>query len=78
MQYCSLSNSRCIRKLKLQYIMIKSPFFFFSLLGGLARFYSATIIAPIEIIKTIQTGAAVTDRYWSHRLHVHCEADKIF
>jgi hypothetical protein len=42
--------------------MIKSPFFFFSLLGGLARFYSATIIAPIEIIKTIQTGAAVTDR----------------
>ena len=24
--------------------------------GGLARFYSATIIAPIEMIKTIKTG----------------------
>jgi hypothetical protein len=38
--------------------------FFFSLFleGGLARFYSATIIAPIEIIKTIQTGYLMMDK----------------
>ena len=29
-------------------------------LGGLARFYSATLIAPIEIVKTIQTGTSLS------------------
>jgi hypothetical protein len=46
--------------------------FFFSLFlkGGLARFYSATIIAPIEIIKTIQTGELIMDKD-SFRLFVY-------
>jgi hypothetical protein len=46
------------------YYQIILHVFFFSLFleGGLARFYSATIIAPIEIIKTIQTGYLMMDK----------------
>jgi hypothetical protein len=45
-------------------------FFSFLLEGGLARFYSATIIAPIEIIKTIQTGNLMMEKIRSNCLHI--------